>query len=85
MSYSDYCCITSLEFEEKDLLWCLVILRPGVISLFESDVPSCTAAMLGTPRRNTKFGTKSSSVVSSARLERVSVCTYAGNGGCYTY
>ena len=34
--------------------------------------------MLGTSRCNNKFGTKSSSVVSSVRLERVSLCTYAG-------
>ena len=41
--------------------------------------------MLGTPRRNTKFGTKSSSVVSSVRFERVSVFTYAGSEGCYMH
>ena len=70
----------------KHRLCCLVTLRLRVISLLESDVPSlrsCTAVMLGMPRRNNKFGTKSSSVVSSVRFERVCVCMYAGNGRCY--
>ena len=33
------------------------------------------------PQCNNKFGTKSLSVVSSVHFERVSMCTYAGNGG----
>ena len=47
--------------------------------------PSYTKGTLRTPRRNNNFGTKSSSVVSSVRFDRVSVCTCTGNGECCTH
>ena len=46
MLYFDCCCIISLKFEEKEGLWCLLILRLRVISLLESEVPSLPGVII---------------------------------------